>query len=283
VRNFTPAAAGFAADLVLADSITDLGMQRNVSAVVASGSHGGAYAAHYAWQAGMAAVVFNDAGVGKDRAGVAGLDILADAGIPAGAVSCQDARIGIAADTLAASLAHVNAPALAAGWQVGQAAREALKLSQTVMPEHPITADAPPLTEAATRVAMFGAQISILDSISLVAGGRSDAIVISGSHGGLPGGNRQRALKTPVRAAVFNDASGGREGAGWTRLAALDEQRVAAATVSALTARIGSGMSSLEDGILSHVNMAASEIGARPGMTTVEFVSLIAKGSVLRP
>jgi len=71
--------------ILTADSITRVGAEAN-GAVVVNGSHGGLYAAYLAAKLGVAAAIFNDAGIGRDRAGIAGVDYLAELGVPAAAV-----------------------------------------------------------------------------------------------------------------------------------------------------------------------------------------------------
>ena len=66
--------------IVTADSITRVGAEAD-GAVVVNASHGGVYAAYLAAKLGVAAAIFNDAGVGRDRAGIAGLDYLHELGI----------------------------------------------------------------------------------------------------------------------------------------------------------------------------------------------------------
>jgi len=83
-------------------------------------------------------------------------------------------------------------------------------------------------------------------------------------------------LKTAALAALFNDAGVGIEMAGIGRLAALAARGMAAATVSADSARISDGRSTLEDGIVSHVNETARHCGGRVGMTAREFLRAIA-------
>jgi pimeloyl-ACP methyl ester carboxylesterase len=63
------------AAIVVADSVTALDA-RHAGAVLVSGSHGGLIAARYAAAAGVRAAVFNDAGIGLDDAGIAGLTVL---------------------------------------------------------------------------------------------------------------------------------------------------------------------------------------------------------------
>lgn len=112
--------------VVLVDSITQI-VPADAGAVVVTGSHGGTSAAGFA--AGVAArlYVFNDAGVGKDRAGLAGLDLLDRAGIAACAVSHDSARIGDAADTLASGIVSAANPGAAAlGIVCGEGLRSAL-------------------------------------------------------------------------------------------------------------------------------------------------------------
>ena len=87
------------APLLLADSITEI-VHSGTGCVVVSGSHGGASAARYALQARPLLAVFNDAGIGKDEAGVASLPALQAAGIAACAVSHLSACIGDARSTL---------------------------------------------------------------------------------------------------------------------------------------------------------------------------------------
>lgn len=67
------------------------------SAVIAA-SHGGANCAEYALQFPFQIVFFNDAGVGKDNAGIVALEMLQAKGVAAGAIAHTSARIGDAND-----------------------------------------------------------------------------------------------------------------------------------------------------------------------------------------
>jgi len=102
------------------------------------------------------------------------------------------------------------------------------------------------------------------------------AIVITGSHGGLLGGRPETALKVDARAALYSDAGVGVDEAGISRLPALAARGIAAATVSAASARIGDAKSIYQDGVISHVNAVAAAAGARSGMTARDFVALFA-------
>jgi len=80
--------------------------------VLVAGSHGGLIAAYLGAKATVHALILNDAGVGKDRAGIAGLVYLDEIGIPAATVDCMSARIGDGRSMWESGvLSHVNAVA----------------------------------------------------------------------------------------------------------------------------------------------------------------------------
>jgi len=109
--------------LLVLDSITEA-IGPGAGCVVVSGSHGGTSAGRFALQAGVFAAVFNDAGVGRDGAGIAALPLLQAAGMAACTVSHGSARIGEAASTLATGvISHANDAAVALGARPGQALR----------------------------------------------------------------------------------------------------------------------------------------------------------------
>jgi len=112
--------------IYLLDSVTE-GGEEQTGAIVITGSHGGRSAARYALAYRPFLVVFNDAGIGKDEAGVAGLEILEEAGIAAAAVAHTSARIGEARDTWENGvLSRVNEAARALGLRPGARVRESL-------------------------------------------------------------------------------------------------------------------------------------------------------------
>ncbi len=112
--------------LLLIDSITQL-TSKDAGCIAVSGSHGGRSVSRYAVAARPLLSVFNDAGVGKDRAGIAALDILEEAGLAACTVSHTSACIGQASSTLeSGTVSHVNRLAGALGCEPGQPLRHFL-------------------------------------------------------------------------------------------------------------------------------------------------------------
>jgi uncharacterized protein YunC (DUF1805 family) len=259
-------------DILVADSITRVGPEAK-GAVVVNASHGGVYAAYLAAKLQVLAAVFNDASVGRDGAGIAGLDYLARLGIPAAAVGRMTARIGDGADMMArGAITHANALAASLGCRPGMHCREA---AETLRQARPGGREPPPELEAAFLLEAAAPQVWALDSASLVAPEHRQAIVVTGSHGGLLGGKPETALKYDVLAALYNDAGIGIDEAGVSRLPALDRRGIAAGTVAAASARIGDARSTYEDGVLSRVNARAAALGIAPGMTARDFVRII--------
>jgi hypothetical protein len=112
--------------VVLLDSITWLA-EDDAGHIVVSGSHGGRSAGEYAVRWPLALCCLNDAGVGKDRAGIVALDMLESRGTPAVAYGHVSARIGDARDAWENGVVtHVNAHARALGFAPGQALRDAI-------------------------------------------------------------------------------------------------------------------------------------------------------------
>jgi len=134
--------------VIIVDSITQLAPD-DAGAIVVCGSHGGTSAGTFALEVPLAAVFFNDGGVGKDGAGIAALGMLQAKGIAAGAVAHTSARIGDAQDAWDHGiLSHVNAAARALGLAPGD--RLAVVLAKRVMRSGDPAAPEVPVAAAAT-------------------------------------------------------------------------------------------------------------------------------------
>ena len=106
--------------LRLVDSITELG-PHDAGCIAVSGSHGGISSAQYALAAKPHLSIFNDAGVGKDQAGLAALEFLQGHALAACTVSHSSACIGQASSTLQSGvISHRNLSARKMGVDAGQ-------------------------------------------------------------------------------------------------------------------------------------------------------------------
>jgi hypothetical protein len=110
--------------VLLVDSITQI-EAGDCGAIVVTGSHGGASSGEVASSLPLAAVFFNDAGIGKDEAGVVALQMLQRRGVPAAAVAHTSARIGDAFDAWQHGVvSRLNDAARALGWREGSTVQE---------------------------------------------------------------------------------------------------------------------------------------------------------------
>jgi hypothetical protein len=242
--------------------------------VLAAGSHGGVIAAWYGAKAGVHALVLNDAGVGKDRAGIAGLVYLEEIGMAAAAVDCMSARIGDGADMLVRGVvSHANVYAALCGVVAGQSCLDAAERMRAASAPR---SGPPPYAEGRWRVSDGTPEVWALDSVGKVEPADAGRILVIGSHGALLGGRPESALGVDAAAAVFNDAGIGADRIGITRLPVLAARGIPAATVDCLSARIGDGRSMWESGLISHINAAALQLGAVRGMSVQDFAKVIA-------
>jgi len=274
IKNGTKAMSSAAVIIKVIDSITRL-TDADRGHVVVAGSHGAEYAAYLAAKGDARGVILNDAGVGKDDAGISGLAYLEGLGMAAATVSHRSARIGDGDDMMARGrISHVNPTASALGCAPGQSCRECAELMREGSAP---TKTPPPQSEnrILLRAEPGAPEVWALDSASLVAPEDARRILAIGSHGEALGGKPETALKYDALAAVFSDAGIGIDDAGISRLPALDGRGIPAATVSADSARIGDGRSIFADGRLSRVNATAAALGAMPGMRTTEFVDCV--------
>jgi Na+/phosphate symporter len=131
------------APLRIVDSITEL-QTSDAGCIAVSGSHGGISSATYAAAAKPLLSVFNDAGVGKDAAGIAGLAFLQERGLAACTVAHSSARIGVAQSSLHEGIvSHVNEAAHALGVRVGHTCTQVVAALQGAGASEAATGDKP--------------------------------------------------------------------------------------------------------------------------------------------
>lgn len=261
------------APLVL-DSVTHLTAEARGRIAVCA-SHGAVYAAWYGARKGVAALILNDAGIGREQSGISGLAFMDGLGVPCATVAHTSARIGWGADMPTRGvLSFVNAAAASLGLRPGMACAAALDiLARADLAPAP---EPEPLAEARHEIAEAGKQgvrVFVLDSNGLIGPSDAGHVVVTASHGGLLGGRPETAVKAQVLAGIYVDADRGLDDAGLSRLPALQDRDIAGATVSAFSARIGDGLSVWEDGFISALNPEAARRGGLIGQSTRDFVA----------
>jgi len=254
--------------LVVVDSVTRLPPEAD-GGVVVGASHGAIYAAYLSAKAGARGAIHHDAGIGRDEAGVSGLAWAQEHGMAMAAVAAATARIGDGQDMLRrGQISRANRLAAACGVVPGQTVAEAAKRLAGASWPHARPA------ELAEGRSMAG-RIVCVDSLAMADGRDRGQVVASGSHGGVPAGETAAAFRPAL--VLLNDAGFGIENAGTAGLAIAGKADVAAATVAALSARIGDARSTLFDGLVSQVNEAAYRLGARIGGSALALARAVAE------
>ena len=265
-------------DARVLDSITKL-TREDAGRVVIAGSHGGSYAAYCAARGEVRAVVLNDAGVGWQRAGIAGLDDLQRWGVPAATASYRSCRIGDGADMARHGvISFVNALAQDLGCEPGMTVSEAAARLAHAQPN----ASRPTAIQESRIVIKAGPDGAPLvvgaDSVSLVDAQDDGLIAVTASHGERLAGLQSDGVRASPRLVTFNDAGMGKDSAGIGRLPLLQQRGIAALTVSAHTARIGDARSCYAEGTISSANARARDLGCRVGTPLKTFIDALLAG-----
>lgn len=241
--------------------------------VVVSGSYGGEYNAFHAGKWGIRGVVLNDAGIGKDRAGVRGLDYLDGVGLAAATADAMTCHIADGDHMLAhGTISHVNKAAAALGCAVGQSVRDCAELMKA---GSPAKGELPPITGGkryTLREEPGEPKLICLDAAPMLEASDAGAIAVTGSHAALFRGQPDDVIKPAVHAIFFSDGGVGLDNAGVRRLPELDKRGIPAGAVSAASGPIGDARGIYHDGVLSHVNATAAALGAKPGQKVADFI-----------
>ncbi len=253
------------------DSVVKLPPEAN-GAVVVGGSHAAIYAAYMSAKYGCRAAIHHDAGIGKDEAGVAGLGYAESLGMAMAAVATASARIGDGQDIYSRGvISRANGLAMSCGVAPGMSCKQAAELLRTAPWPHSM-----PPAKGEDRHIVHG--IPCLDSSSLFEVQDRDRVVATGSHCALNSGMATAPFRP--RLAFYNDAGPGADRGGVLGLALLEKEGIAAVAVSAQSARIGDGRSTLQDGTISAANAPAYRLGAAIGAPALELARAVAEKSV---
>ncbi|MFH1925411.1 MAG: hypothetical protein ABIK32_02835 [Chloroflexota bacterium] len=111
-------------------------------------------------------------------------------------------------------------------------------------------------------------KIVVADSAAAMDESTKGDVFVDGSHCGVNVG--EMTIHSGVGAMIGNDAGMGKNDAGIAALKMCDEHGIPAAAVAAMSAKVGSGMSTYEQGQISAVNEAAKKLGVSVGMSAKE-------------
>ncbi|MBI3967713.1 MAG: hypothetical protein HY329_18905 [Chloroflexi bacterium] len=250
--------------IVVMDSLTFLDARNNSGDVLVGTSFFGASSARAGAALNARGMIACDAGIGKDEAGVAGLWVLDEQGIPAAAADSRTARFGDGRDLYENGVvSRLNERASALGIGPGMSVREA---AQRMLDFRP---DPPPRDRRQTVVYSSdrGRVVAVLSGAYSEESNRDDVLCV-GSHAGVTGAGYLLGLRP--RGVLANDGGFAKDGSGVGSLPLFDQIGVPAVAVAHTSARIGDAVSTYEDGIVSAANEIAQALGIVPGLAARE-------------
>jgi len=269
-------------NIILLDSLGDL-QPDNTSPILVCASHCGDNGtfARKLKNSHVKAVFLNNAGIGKNHAGISGFPYYAAEGILACAVNCFSAEIGVAADTWESGIiSHTNILAEKSSIQIGYSVREAVakiydSINQSALSQKELNVvsqnnknKVDPKKQIQTQI--DGVSVTITDSITFLNSSNAGDIVVCGSHGGVSAGHY--AQKLHLKAVFFNDAGIGKNNAGIKSLDTLSSAGILACTVDCMSAEIFNGQDALDNGIISVCNQLANDQNIKVKMTVKEAI-----------
>lgn len=235
--------------------------------VVIFASYAGAHVVEAPLRQGFKAVIADDAGIGKDGAGVSALPATEKFGIAAAAVDTRSAEMSNGRSLALGKISRANAPALALGVRAGQPAYEAARLMLAAPAGKAVQLGASPPPEV-LLVDRTATGVVYADDSSehffRQKGRVPDDVICIGSNCSRV--FAESVVRMSPRGAMANDCGMGLNDTAVGGLPILAQQGIAAASVATLSALVGSGLSTWRDGIVSVVNSVARERGVIVGM-----------------
>lgn len=220
--------------------------------------------------------IADDAGIGKDEAAISGLVTAEKFGIPVAAVATLSAEMSNGRSLALGTISRANAPARALGVKPGQPAYVAAHLMLAAAPGKPVTLDpeAPPevFTVDQTPAGKVYADTSSFDLYKKLGKLPHDVVCIGANSARV---FAESILEIAPRGAIGNDCGIGKNRSAIAGLPMLEEAGIAAAAVAAMSARIGDGMSTWRDGVISAVNEIAKSRGVTAGMAARQAARLM--------
>jgi hypothetical protein len=222
---------------------------------------------------GVKAVIATDAGIGKDEAGISGLKHGEQIGVPVATIVTMSAETSNGRSTLLGEISRANAQARALGVFPGQVAYEAAAMLAKAPAGKSIPTplgieEAPVVVEETPsgRIWATPGSTAIKEKIPndvFCSGANSSRVFSDG------------ALRMAAKGAIANDAGIAKNNTAVEGVMLLQERGIPAASVGTMSARLGEGLSTWNDGVISVVNQTAAARGVKVGMSAKEAARLM--------
>ncbi len=255
------------------DSAYNVDERHRARDVVVTASYCGVLCARFAAAHRPRAVIGVDCGFGLEGSAIAGLWYYEALDIPAAAADINTVELGNGHDVYAhGTISRFNEPARQCGLQEGMSVKHAAALMLEPRSVGQLPPDA--ITNRTVVHESEGHQVICTDSIAFALPEDRDRNVL------CTGGHTGRSAAPYLRSAqplgfICSDGGVGRNQSGIIGLTIVERDGLAGATVDAKTARMGDGLSTYHDGVISACNRPALDRGVRTGMTAREAALLL--------
>jgi uncharacterized protein YunC (DUF1805 family) len=245
--------------------------QDEVGQVIVAGSHGAEFAARHVARFLPFGVVLNDAGKGKNNAGISGLPVLDAMNILGATIDCMSARIGEGEDSyLSGIISAVNDKAGAAGIEVGMTVIEAARIMLAAKKSGRVAYNTSVVYEDAHG------RIILADTISYLNADHRGCVIVCGSH--CAHTTFDWVKEIGLKGIFQNDAGKGKENQGISGLPLYDRAGIPAGAIDCMTAMIGDAQDAWETGLVSAANELATGLGVEEGMPVQEAATRVLRG-----
>jgi len=249
------------------DSAYDVGSDNRDRDVVINASYCGVLPARFIAEMRPRGAIGVDCAVGPAGASVAGLWYLEALNIPAAAADVATVRLGDGVDLYAqGKISFANRPAMDCGVVPGMWVQDAARAMLDGTPRSPSASDVTNRTVMQTN--KDGRQVICTDSIAFGLPEDVRNVLVTAGHTGRSA--VPYLLRVRPHGFICSDGGKGREDAGVAGLFLVEKEGLAGATVDARIARMGEGLSSYHDGVISAANALAKAAGVEVGMTAAE-------------
>ncbi len=259
--------------IVCMDSAYDVDTRNHDRDVVVTASYCGVLCARFTSAHRPKGVIGVDCGIGLDGSAIAGLWFYEALNIPGAAVDVQTVELGNGVDVYQRGIiSRLNEPARRCGVREGMAVEQAAVL----MLDHSVLTPLPPaaITNRTIVHEDAGRAIVCTDSIAFALPEDTERNVLcTGGHTGRSAVPYLRSARP--RGFICSDGGYGREQSGIIGLNIVEPDGLAGAAVDVKTARMGDGLSTYHDGVISALNQPAAAKGVRAGMTAREAALLL--------
>lgn len=255
--------------VVAVDSAYDVRPENRGRDVLVNASYCGVLPARFVGEQAPRAAIGVDCAIGLDGAGIAGLWYLEALAIPAATADVATVELGNGVDLYETGvLSRVNAPAAGCGVEAGMTVREAAAL---LLERDPRPQQASEVTHRRTMHLDEGSGREIVCTDSIAFGlpeDRGRNVLCTAGHTGRSAVPYLR--KVAPHGFICSDGGRGKNDAGIAGLDLVAADGLAGAAVDARSARMGDGLSTYEDGVISAANAPARERGVKVGQPARE-------------